>query len=1332
VNSDKLQLELVRESIFDPGKAEEAKELLLEEIYREVGNHYRGYASNGGRLVDPRIPDPHDYGFTYNAIRVLMSRYLSRDEYGHIVETPSSLMRRVAKGFEGRVNPLILSELLLSRRFVFNSPTLFNMYVDGAHGTLSACYVTPLYDDLNDIMEATRVQALTFKHGGGQGFNFSNLRPRWSMVRGTGSFSSGPISFMTIFDRVTDAVKQGGKRRGANMGVMHDWHADLYNPYFNVWDAYRYMLPAYARAVATGVKGDLESQGCKVNGDFEEHTRDGMTPPEEAGFIQAKRFPLGDLFLTNFNISVGIHDAFFEALFEGREWWLVNPQLTGEVGPGDYRISYAVSRATGIGMLGEILDKVETPYISILEDMVEHAKKNSVKILEEAGMSWDSKNPYIWHIPTSVLWEEIISSAWSTGDPGLLFLDNYNKWNPTPWLGTIGVTNPCVSGDTRMLTPEGWKKARDIWEEARQRGIHARAVSAGEDVLGEGGELTAYETRLVVPDREVPVYVTSYGDELALYSTDTVNAWVWHVGRKPGLRVVTREGYEAVVTHEHKFLTPEGWKRADQLKPGDKVMVARLHPEHARGELSSGVRLEPDVAFALGWLIGDGTLNEYYVAWYFGPQDGEALERVKRAILRLGANPNKYLRRHGSEQVVMVGKNTRLYKKIIELMGGTMLRQPERRLPEIVWRLDFESLAMFLRGLFTADGTVDNDRAVRLTSSSLGLLKDVQVLLTALGVFSRIYNRPYRKTIEYTTSSGEKRVYEFKGYYELVINGYSRKIFAEIVGFESTGKSGKLVLKKAKRDSVWATVKAVGDAGMVDFYDFTVPGYKRYIAGGLVHHNCGEQYLYYFESCNLGSMSVEKYADKGMFDLDSFYLDVQTVMDAMDAVIDRNRHPHENHHKANSLTRKVGLGMMGLADLLSKLGLPYDSEEAVAVTLILTAAINVYAWKRSWELGAELGPAPAFKCKVYDWRRMECVKPGNSDELLEMHIPALKKVASVVKFEDGWLKLKYHDVSIPGWVYERLTGASGERVEPDGTVKLVSIEALENVAENVFGITRKMADDALTKPVEEVVGNPRLLLALAVWRPGDAWRVLVEYGRSIGAVAPRNTVVNTVAPTGSISIIAGTSSGIEPYFALVFQRNVSVGSFLEVVSSFRDDLLELARNAGVGRDVIGLVFDEVSKHKGSLRWALPDIEAKLSGKVGPGFILGLRMLADMYSTSMDFDYWYHLAHNAAAQLYTDQSISKTVNLRKDATKQDVETVYILGWLLGLRGVTIYRDESKMVQVIDFGASGRTGDKRFVECKRRSRLVSLPKKNGGDGSVLVMGETENSTCKTCEL
>ena len=312
--------DIVEEVLIRNGYADVAKAYIL---YRQKRTEIREYKKFFGVVDDLKLG--------VNAIKVLKNRYLMKDHEGNVIETPSQMLRRVAKAVAkadllyDKKSDVERSEerfyqVMADREFLPNSPTLMN--AGTRLGQLSACFVLPVEDSIDGIFTTLKHMAMIHQSGGGTGFSFSKLRPAGDIVGSTKGVASGPVSFMTIYDAATNVIKQGGRRRGANMAILDVTHPDILK------------------------------------------------------FIEAKS---REGVLTNFNISVAVTDQFMEAVEKDAEYDLINPRN----------------------------GKVET------------------------------------RLRARHVFDLIIANAWRTGDPGIVFIDEINRSNPTPKLGEIRSTNPC-------------------------------------------------------------------------------------------------------------------------------------------------------------------------------------------------------------------------------------------------------------------------------------------------------------------------------------------------------------------------------------------------------------------------------------------------------------------------------------------------------------------------------------------------------------------------------------------------------------------------------------------------------------------------------------------------------------------------------------------------------------------------------------------------------------------------------------------------------------------------------------------------------------------------
>src|SRR2546422_1085221 len=634
--------------------------------------------------VVAREPDPK---LSENALRVLAKRYLKKNDKGKVIETPKELFARVAWNLaqaernygatEAEVEEAArrFFRIISNLEFLPNSPTLMNAGLDLQQ--LSACFVLPVDDSLAGIFHTLQEAALIHQSGGGTGFSFSRLRPKNDFVRSTMGVASGPVSFMKVYDAATQQVKQGSKRRGANMGILRVDHPDI-----------------------------LDFITCK------DRTSE----------------------ITNFNISVAVTDTFWEAVRAGTKYDLINPRTKQVVGQLDAR---------------EVLNK-------------------------------------------------IAFQAWKNGEPGLFFIDENNRRQPTPNVGDMEATNPCVTGDTLVSTELGLIPIEEIADRYPNGGIS------------------------LVTDRRVPAEVVTESNGMLLASRDEAERGTrlgpmvaaWRTGVKPVWKVATKSGFELTATADHKVLTTAGWVSIEDLVPGVHKLLIQSgegrFPEHRElpfkpsnvyiGEngkttvLNLPTEWSRELGLVLGWLVGDGWLRSgdknCRVGFTFAKSDAPVFATLRPILNRwYGRNIRGVKMANG---VYHLSYHSRFFVDFFEKLGVRPVDSAEKEVPRFLFTAPRAAVVGFLQGLFTADGTIRDHRncnssGIALTSKSRKLLQGVQLLLLNLGIRSRVLNRsraPRMALFTYVTKAGERRAYGSDGVlYELFIFGESRHRFECEVGF---------------------------------------------------------------------------------------------------------------------------------------------------------------------------------------------------------------------------------------------------------------------------------------------------------------------------------------------------------------------------------------------------------------------------------------------------------------------------------------------------------------------------------------------------------------------
>ena len=768
------------------------------------------------------------------------AKKIIKDLYAMNGETVDETFRRVAKEFAIIPEEEVLAYTLQKENiWRCNTPVYFNAGTD--HPMYSACWVVGLDDSMNSIYDVANVARKIFQHGAGIGIPIGNLRAKDSNIyegktdKPPIGRSSGPISFMKLYDAVGETTKSGGRaRRAAILCAMQVWHPDI-----------------------------IEFISCKEI--------DGR--------------------LSNMNISVSITDSFMKSLETNTPFQLLNP-ANGE---------------------------------------------------PERD------------IPPGEIWDKLTEMAWKTADPGLLFIDTINKYNPLKKIKLIECTNPCVVGDTFVSTPSGYKKA-NVFKE-------------GDDILTVLGKGKVD----VIEKSFHPVYQIDFSDGGRLFTT---KGHQFHA---------IKFGFGKMATKKYTEIP------LSELEVGDWVRVSPSRPPNNFQFNTYGID-NYSFGLLLGILIGDGCITESAIranniTISSNQDDEEWNKKIEKLLIENKIDFSYEYSKTNKSMKFCIKKNDTLSTILNSLM--LFGNSKEKRIPEILYNSNEEILKGLLDGYISTDGNVNlssTHPTIKISSANRMLVHDLRRVLLMFNIHCSM-GQSFKHRNNTIEENGIKREIHGGPKYECIISGSSLKTIYNLLTISNIEKQLKLqkaVLSYSLTGNIWKakilSIKYIGEREVIDLHE---PVSDTWITEGYVSRGCGEQPLLPDMSCNLSSINVSKFIKEGKFDFKNLYRVSYEIMGLMDNIIDRMMFP-DDRFKDNVLKyRPVGIGIMGLADVMFELDIKYDSVEGKAFAGEIMKCITTACVEKSTDLAATKGPFFEYDIVKDDIISIIAEHTGNNENVMK-------------------------------------------------------------------------------------------------------------------------------------------------------------------------------------------------------------------------------------------------------------------------------------------------------------------------------------------------------------
>ena len=1130
------------------------------------------------------------------------------------------------------------------------------------------CFIQDVTDDLvrdGGIFSLLTREARIFKYGSGTGSNFSKLRGKGEILSGGGS-SSGLMSFLKIFDVAAGSIKSGGTtRRAAKMVSLDLDHPEIED--FIWWKVREEekvaSLVAGSKILKNKLSKLISSAQNKDNPLEDKEVRKVMKQAAQHNIPinylvralhlakQGYDLPLrefdthyeSEAYLTvsgqNSNNSIRIPNTFFEALKEGKQW-----ELRG-------RIS------------GDVMETIS-------------AEK---------------------------LWDDIGYCAWASADPGVQYDTTINEWHTCPEDGKINGSNPCVTGDTLVLTEGGrWKRIDTI-------------IDKQTTILTNTGII-----------QEAPIFGS------------------FKTGRKPVYKLETKYGYELKVTGDHKIFTVNrGFVQACELTKNDHVLL----PAHEVSELNE---VEDKTFYQmLGVYLGDGCggninsnrgiqitmskqsemsiLNKFseYVATTYD----RITHKTSPAVVQVTQTSGKY-----------VITNNTLLTKFMETVNVSLLGH-QKCISEQIFGMTLGEQKYVLQGLFTADGTLANygkkSQYVALDSTSLQLLKDVQILLLGFGIKSKIYKnrRAGKLTSLLPDGKGGIKEYDVKEIHSLRISRSSRIKFEQFVGFmPESPKNEKLKLMneavETYKDQPIDVVNSLEYIGEHDVYDLTEPLTSTFVANGITIHNCSEYMFLDDTACNLASINLGKFyqEESGTVDIKGYRHAIRLWSVALEISVLMAQFPSEKIAERSFQFRTLGLGFANIGTLLMLQSIPYDSDEGRTTASALTAILTGDAYATSAEMAEIQGPFEHYeKNKQHmlrvirnhrraaynhqDYEGITIPPPAINQELCPNYI--------LEAAHDSWNKALELGEKF-GY-----RNAQATVLAPTGTIGLV-MDCDTTGVEPEYALVKhkKLAGGGFFKIVNNSVPKALRKLGYSYEQVEDIVNYCIGHGKFEGS--PYINRESLIAKGFNDEQLANLSRELRNAMDIRFVFNSStVGEvfYNTKMAGKTDDFLgnlgfTNSEITAANKYICGTMMLEGAPHLKEEHYPVFDCANKC-GKEGTRYIHP----------------YGHLKMLAATQSFISGAISKTINMPQEWTVEQIKKAYHDAWAMSIKATALYRDGCKLSQPLNTTLGDNPELKKILEeeeipetnFNEIRKQVSL-----GNKELILTGKMEEGKLTTVSL